>query len=213
MTKEFKKHTISRNCDKKYQNYHSYKKYLETDFEHHCAYCDMYDEWIMPLPFQIDHFIPRAAFEKAERTDLDNDYNNLMYSCPICNRLKSDTFEGKVPETGISNPFFYNPVDIDYNTIFERDDMGRICSNDELGKAMIKRLQLYRPTKQMAWFLEELKWTYDAIESRIKVEKNPEQIERLKRAQEKVGNILFRRHRYFVHSYVSEKTEKKVREE
>ena len=81
--------------------------------------------------------------------------------------------------------------------------MGRICSNDELGKSMIKRLQLYRPTKQMAWFLEELKWTYDAIESRISTEKNPKQIERLKRAQEKLGNIL----------YASEKTEKKVREE
>ena len=135
-----------------------------------------------------------------------------MYSCPICNRLKSDIFEGNVPETGITNPFFYNPVDIDYNIIFERDDMGRICSNDELGKAMIKRLQLYRPTKQMAWFLEELKWTYDAIESRISKEKNPKQIERLERAQEKLGNILYRRHRYFVHSYASEKTEKKLRE-
>lgn len=209
MTNEFKKHTINRNCDKHYKDYHSYKRYLEDDFKHHCAYCNMRDEWIMPLSYQIDHFIPRKAFEDAGRNDLDNDYNNLMYSCPICNRLKSNAFEGEIPEEGISNPLFYNPVDIDYNTVFERDELGRICSNDKLGKMMIKRLQLYRPTKQIAWYLDELKQMYDIIEERIKMENTSEQKERLKRAQEKLGNILFRKHRYFVHSYISEKTKRR----
>lgn len=206
MTNEFKKHTIRRNCDKQYHDYHSYKRYLEEDFAHHCAYCDMHDEWILPLPFQIDHFIPRTAFEKAGRDDLDNDYNNLMYSCPICNRLKSDTFEGEIPASEITNPYFYNPVDVDYNTIFVRDDMGRIQSNDELGRAMIKRLQLYRPTKQMAWFLDELKQTYDAVERRLQTEQDPGKKEKLKTAHEKMGNVLYRRQRYFVHSYMLEKT-------
>lgn len=206
MTNEFKKHTISRNCDKEYKDYHNYKKYLEVDFGHHCAYCNMHDEWVMPLSFQIDHFIPRSEFEKAGRNDLDNDYRNLMYSCPICNRLKSDAFEGKIQEEQIVNPYFYNPVDIDYNTIFTRDDKGRIQSTDELGKAMIKRLQLYRPTKQMAWFLDELKQTYDALEIRMQAEQNPQKQEKLKIAYDKIGNVLFKRHRYFVHSFMSEKT-------
>ena len=208
-TNEFKKHTISRNCDKEYDDYHNYKKYLEIDFQHHCAYCNMHDEWVIPLPYQIDHFIPRKAFEKAGRNDLDNDYNNLVYACPICNRLKSDAYEGEIPKNGIANPFFYNPVDIDYNLIFKRDDMGRIWSDDELGKAMIKRLQLYRPTKQMAWFLDELKGIYDEVENQLKTEQNPEKIECLIRVQEKFGNMLYRKHRDFVHSYITEKTKKR----
>lgn len=197
---------IKRNCDKKYKDYHSYKDYLKADFRNRCAYCNMHDNWIMPLPFQIDHFIPRAKFERAKRNDLDNDYCNLMYSCPVCNRLKGDAFDGEIPEDIISNPYFYNPVDIDYNTIFTRDEKGRILSEDALGKDMIKRLQLYRPTKQMAWFLDELKQVYDEIEKRIQLEKDLEKKSKLECAYYKIGNALFRRQQFFVHSFVAEKT-------
>lgn len=209
MTNDFKKHTITRKCDKEYKDYHGYKPYLKKDFNNRCAYCNMHDEWIMPLPFQIDHFIPRASFEKAGRNDLDNDYQNLMYSCPICNRLKSDAFSGEITTDKIQNPHFYNPVDIDYNTIFTRDEMGRIQSQDELGKDMIKRLQLYRPTKQMAWFLDELQIVYDEIGSKLKAEPDERKREKLERAYYKTGNALYQKHRFFVHSYETEKTIKK----
>ena len=131
-----------------------------------------------------------------------------MYSCPVCNRLKGDAFEGEVPKDEIRNPYFYNPVEVDYNTIFTRDDKGRIQSDDELGKEMIKRLQLYRPTKQMAWFLDELKQIYDEIEKRLKSEEDMEKKAKLEVAYNKIGNALFRRHQFFVHSFVSEKTAK-----
>lgn len=208
MTNEFKKHTIKRTCEKHYKDYHDYKEYLKADFKNRCAYCNMHDEWIMPLPFQIDHFIPRAKFEKAGRKDLDNDYRNLMYSCPVCNRLKSDAFDGEIPANKISNPYFHNPVDIDYNTIFTRDEKGRIQSEDELGRDMIKRLQLYRPTKQMAWFLDELKQVYDEIENRMQTESDIEKKSKLECAHSKIGNVLFRRWQFFVHSFVTEKTMK-----
>lgn len=95
MTNEFKRHTIIRDCDKNYKDYHNYKEYLKKDFKNRCAYCNMHDKWIMPLPYQIDHFIPRVECKKAGRNDLDHDYRNLMYSCPVCNRLKSNIFEEK----------------------------------------------------------------------------------------------------------------------
>lgn len=82
MINEFKKHVIIRNCDKEHKDYHDYKEYLKVDFKNRCAYCNMHDDWVMPLPFHIDHFIPRSEFEKAGRMDLDNDYRNLMYSPP-----------------------------------------------------------------------------------------------------------------------------------
>ena len=33
----FKKNIINRTCKKIYKDYHSYKKYLEKDFNHRCA--------------------------------------------------------------------------------------------------------------------------------------------------------------------------------
>lgn len=56
-----------------------YKKYLEADFYHKCAYCDISDSMIT-TPFEIDHFIPINTFEGI-RDDLKTDYNNLVLSC------------------------------------------------------------------------------------------------------------------------------------
>lgn len=208
MTNVFKKHTIVRKCNKKYSDYHRYKEYLKKDFQDRCAYCNMHDRWVMPLPFQIDHFIPRSEFEKAGRKDLENDYRNLMYSCPVCNRLKSDAFEGEIPDHEIKNPLFYNPVEVDYNTVFTRDESGRTQSSDQMGRDMIKRLQLYRPTKQMAWFLDELNQVYDDIEKRMESESDDEKKEKLALAHDKIGNVLFRRQQFFVHSFLAEKEKK-----
>lgn len=205
MTIQFKTHKIIRNCNKNYKDYHDYKPFLKVDFVGRCAYCNMNDEWLLPLPYQIDHFIPRVAFEKAGRKDLDTDYKNLMYSCPICNRLKGGVFSGDVPATEIKNPHFYNPVDKDYNTLFYRDEKGHIMSDDELGQRMIKQLQLYRPTKQMAWFLDELKEVRDMIAVRTKQEQDSEKRERLNLAKTNLESALYRKHSYFVHSYVIEK--------
>lgn len=73
---------------------------------------------------------------------------------------------------------------------------------------MIKRLQLYRPTKQMAWFLDELEQVYQEVEDRIESESDVEKKVKLKLAHNKIGNALFRKHRFFVHSFISEKTGK-----
>ncbi len=202
---EFKKHKIRKNCKKKYKRYPSYKKYLQKDFCGHCAYCNLNEEWVYPLPFEIDHFIPRAAFEAVERNDLDTDYRNLMYSCSLCNRLKGNLFGGKIRENEIYNPFFYNPVEIDYNKIFYRDAKGRIHSDDDLGRQMIIKLQLYRPTKQIAWFLDELQEVLQRVEGKIALENDVKKKEKLTRAKIAIEATLYKTHRLFVHSYRDEK--------
>lgn len=73
---------------------------------------------------------------------------------------------------------------------------------------MIKRLQLYRPTKQMAWFLDELNQVYDDIEKRMESESDDEKKEKLALAHDKIGNVLFRRQQFFVHSFLAEKEKK-----
>lgn len=201
----FKKHRIARTCTKKYIDYHSYKSSLQKDFGGHCAYCNLNEEWVDPLPFEVEHFIPRTILKAQGREDLDTDYRNLMLSCPRCNKLKGNRFEGNIPEHDIRNPYFYNPAETDYNTVFYRDEKGRIHSDDELGQQMIEMLRLYRPSKQVAWLLDELKEVLDRIEGRLSRETDPQRTEKLKDAKLHLEAALYRMRRVFVHSYMNEK--------
>lgn len=201
----FKKHRIERTCTKKYTDYHSYKSSLQKDFGGHCAYCNLNEEWVVPLPFEVEHFIPRTILKAQGRKDLDTDYRNLMLSCPRCNKLKGNRFEGDITEYEIRNPYFYNPAETDYNTIFYRDEKGRIHSDDELGQQMIRMLRLYRPSKQVAWMLDELKEVLNRIEGRLSRETDPKRAEKLKDAKLHLEAALYRMRWIFVHSYMNEK--------
>lgn len=65
-------------------NYLIYKEQLVKDFRDLCGYCGKNRNYFFDN-FQIDHFRPKSKYP-----DLKNDYNNLVLSCPICNRNKSD---------------------------------------------------------------------------------------------------------------------------
>nr|WP_169331060.1 HNH endonuclease signature motif containing protein [Deinococcus gobiensis] len=75
-----------RKCDKKYQNYGSFKKYIRVDFRYRCVYCHRHEGAFNSYrEFQIDHIRPKSIprFEH-----LENEYSNLVYSCPHCNNTK-----------------------------------------------------------------------------------------------------------------------------
>ncbi|MBP3742935.1 MAG: HNH endonuclease [Treponema sp.] len=154
MKYNFKEHNILRNCDKKFDDYHKYKPYLKNDFSCRCAYCNLRDESVT-THFEIDHYIPKDAFENT-RPELLTLYDNLVYSCKKCNQAKSSKFEGEVNSNPLDNELFYNPAVVDYNTIFYRDESGSILSDDKKGRNMIKLLKLYRPINNLAWICEKL---------------------------------------------------------
>lgn len=159
---DFCKHRIHRNCDKEYKDYHDYRPYLQKDFAHRCCYCNLHEDTIGVLSFQIDHFIPRKEFE-GKRDELKTQYDNLMFTCPKCNRAKSNQYEGDITTPEIENRLFYNPDLVDYNLIFYRDELGGIASDDPKGRAMINQLKLYRPIHNYAWILEK----YDDLIKRL----------------------------------------------
>jgi len=64
-------------------NYADYGQDLRWDFWFACAYCTMTEVEAKGIGFQIDHFVPVSLDPM-----LEHDYNNLMYSCQICNRWK-----------------------------------------------------------------------------------------------------------------------------
>ena len=70
---------------------------------------------------------------------------------------------------------------------------------------MIRTLRLYRPSKQVAWLLDELKEVLDRIKGRLSRETDLQRAEKLKDASIHLEAALYRMQRIFVHSYMNEK--------
>lgn len=196
---DFKKHTINRSNPSHKSNYQQYKSILKQDFCGRCAYCNISDESIT-TPFEIDHFVPKSAFNGI-RPELLTDYNNLIYACKKCNVAKSNQFSGKITSTHPSNDLFYDPVKVDYNTIFYRNEFGAIDSDDELGKQMINRLKLYRPIHILGWLCEKIYETSNRLNAAIEKENDPQKIEKLRSALSSINKQYIHYSRMFIASY------------
>lgn len=157
---EFRVNTPSRRTkQKKYVNYHAYKGALKADFHSRCGYCD--DPECFPcVHFQIDHFVPKVVM----RTIKENDYNNLVYSCPRCNRAKWDkwpTQNEMIHNDGKEG--FIDPCDPKYDQQFKRNERGEIIPTTQLGNWMWKELDLGNAAHRIIWTLEQLKKEMDRI--------------------------------------------------
>lgn len=167
----FRDYEIKRTYTEFHQDYKDYIPALQIDFKNRCAYCNTLDSMITES-FSVDHFVPRKEFEKAGILELDADYNNLMYCCPKCNKVKSSQFLGVVSKNEIKNELFYNPVETDYGKIFYRDIFGGISSKDSLGKDMIVRLKLYSPIFNLIYLSEVIDDRLEKIENLVEKENN-----------------------------------------
>lgn len=196
---KFKSHNITRSNPPHESNYNKYRSTLQKDFGGRCAYCNLSDSQIT-TPFEIDHFIPRKAFQK-ERPELENEYSNLIYSCKKCNVAKSSKYKGDIHAANPTNELFYDPAVVDYNTIFYRDRHGAIASDDKKGKEMIQYLKLYRPIHILAWVCEEALKTADLLDEAIKQEKSPERAQQLSDALTIIKDISMRYYRIFIAHY------------
>lgn len=185
-TRKFKTHIISRGNPKKKSNYKDYRDSLKHDFKGRCAYCNLSDEAIT-TPFQIDHFIPAKVF-KGKRDDLNNDYTNLIYSCPKCNNAKRDKFEGDIYSENPTNDLFYDPVLVDYNTIFYRNEVGVIASDDPKGQNMIKLLKLYRLIHILGWICDEMKMVREKLQFAIENETDAGKVKLLIDAKNQIND-------------------------
>lgn len=164
--RNFRDFKITKKCTKKYRTHSAYKEYLKKDFNNRCAYCNMLDEIIAPKSFEIDHFIPRNIF-KDVKPELEYDYDNLMYACPKCNGNKSDNYKGNINDNKKENEIFYNPVEVDYNDIFYRNEYGGISSEDLKGNDMILILKLYNPIHNFAWIIDNIQEVQEKVSQKI----------------------------------------------
>ncbi len=202
--KRFKNHEITRNIPKKdYCNPGPYKPYLEKDFCNRCAYCNLLDK-LITTPFEIDHFIPEEAF-KGKNDDLFADYENLIYACKKCNGAKSSQFEGNIFSSEKANDLFYDPVKIDYNSVFYRNEIGIINSDDPKGRDMISRLKLYRPIHPMGWVCDQTKQLIDKIEKEKEKESNTKRKDFLQQALDELYAFYYKIYASFIASYNDKK--------
>lgn len=183
---KFKNHEIKRTCTESFNDYHKYKNYLEEDFQNRCCYCNMSSE-LLTIPYHIDHFIPKKVF-KGKKDSLLTEYDNLMLACPKCNLSKGDRYKGDIVNSNkIENQLFYNPVEVDYNDIFYRNEIGGIDSEDDRGREMIKILKLYRPIHKLSWLIERLEKLSLNLANKAEVETDLEKKKLLENAAGKVA--------------------------
>lgn len=113
-------------------HYGRYKECLREDFGYICGYCGK-SELVTKNTFEIDHFIPqRLAPEK------ENEYENLVYSCYVCNRKKSGKWisEDKTIQF-VDGRGFVDPATDEYDKNIERDAQGNLIGITEAGKYMV----------------------------------------------------------------------------
>ena len=109
---------------------------LKEDFGNMCGYCGKNLD-IVKCPYQKDHLIPKDIAEKVGRLDLLTDYNNLVYSCRVCNRNKSNKWPfDNVDKLHDDKVGFIDPASDEYDEHLERDESGTIVPKTDVGKYM-----------------------------------------------------------------------------
>ncbi len=112
-----------------YADYTLCKPWLRDEFQFRCVYCMFRERWERGgwRRFHIDHLVPQSVDPSRI-----NDYENLVYSCDICNQYKSDN---TMP----------SPCDVAYGLHYEFNDKGEPVSLSDEGKELIEIIGLADP--------------------------------------------------------------------
>lgn len=149
----------------KWKSNHTNKKYLAIDFNYHCAYCDDADRYNGGSRYyQVDHFAPESKFPELKYT-----YENLLYTCPYCNRAKSDTWVSNDASISVVDDIgFISPCQDEYYMHLTRNDDGTISPSTSLGLYMWTQLKLYLRRHSLLYLLEQVDKRCDELELLIK---------------------------------------------
>lgn len=120
--------------------YTSWKQQIADDCYKRCVYCSIHEQpWGGIDHYHIDHFRPQSKFKK-----LKNTITNLYYSCPICNKFKSDDWQNE-PEN-LDVLCYPDPSDYNYLDLFEIDPTNCMLTGKFVSsRYLINRMYLNRP--------------------------------------------------------------------
>jgi uncharacterized protein (TIGR02646 family) len=116
-----------------------YKQRLREDFSYACAYCTVHEnEWGGLWHFHVEHFRPKSKFPK-----LATSYENLLYSCDVCNCYKRDDWPSDNPLA--DGRGYLDPCEHDYSLHFSEDvPTGKLCGHTAPARYMVELLHLNR---------------------------------------------------------------------
>lgn len=112
------------------------KEYARHDFGYQCVYCLMNEKEAGTghFAYEIDHFVPKTKSEFYNGNI--NSYNNLFYSCQVCNRKKLDFYNENLLNPCIDNIYFGE------NPALLIDDNFKVKPNNDKGTLFIDVFKL-----------------------------------------------------------------------
>lgn len=165
------------------------KKRLALDFNNRCGYCgDSHDFTGGFDTFHVEHFVPKEKFSSHQFL-----YENLIYSCPICNIAKSDKWSGTTPlENIVDDTGFIDPCESDYDSHLYRLESGAIYFQTNLGKYMYKELKLYLDRHRLIYNLSTISESCERLKEKIDFkEQRGENAETLRRVYSELQADFF----------------------
>ena len=149
------------------RDYRSYKSIIIKDFKNICGYCGKNFGYIS-CQSQIDHFIPLSFCKENGKDELIYKYENLVYSCSVCNRNKSNDWPSKSFTSHHNNIQGYvDPASSDYDVHLSRDENGSIIANTEVGNYMVSHFKFNVRPIDIIWLVEQLKEKLIVLEKKI----------------------------------------------
>lgn len=152
------------------QHYSQYLELLKKDFGHICGYCGK-SEKVTKNAFEIDHFIPRSL-----AAELEHNYQNLVYSCFICNRKKGNKWPTKDKLKSNNGKIgLIDPASDEYDLHLIRRENDIIEGDSDIGKYMCKNIFKFdmRPIREL-WLCSEIISKQEALQEKIKSMSQPE---------------------------------------
>ena len=98
--------------------------------------------------------IPEDIAKKVGRLDLLTDYNNLVYSCRVCNRNKRNNWPfDNVDKIHDDRVGFVDPATDEFDEHMMRDETGRIVPKTQVGNYMYKIFNFSNRLTEVWWKL------------------------------------------------------------
>ena len=133
---------------------------MKEVFDNKCVYCGIKLPLIPLEMFEIDHFIPKVL-----NTSNKNNITNLVPSCRVCNRSKSNF--------SFSNPNKFN-VETGLNTLFYRDSQFYIRINNDYSTdtevfSFYNQMKFFQEFRRLDYLLISLHKLIEKTDGDIKI--------------------------------------------
>lgn len=122
--------------------YSDWKEQIAKECYFQCIYCSINEAQFGGIDhYHIEHYKPKSI---PRFKALENDICNLFYSCPICNRFKSNDWPNDADDLNVV--CYPNPSEFDYSELFSiNSDDYKVNGEYISTKYMTERLYLNRP--------------------------------------------------------------------